>query len=223
MSLLDDDDLQVGTRVVVRSFWRRLAFGIMALVAASFIGGFVIFAGSLETAPREIASQSTADGIVALTGGTERLPVAFALLKADKGQRLLITGVGDGVTIDDLKPNFLPGEETAEDSAKISCCLDIDRAARDTVGNAGATVSWVKAQEYQSLIVVTSAYHMPRALIELGRGLPNTQLIPFPVQSSRVDLANWWKDLDTAGLVLGEYLRTSVAFVRAQANKLGVR
>lgn len=223
MSLLDDDDLQVGTRVVVRSFWRRLAFGLMALAVASFIGGFVIFAGSLETEQPAIADQSAADGIVALTGGTERLPAAFALLKADKGQRLLITGVGDGVTVAELKPNFLPAEETPDDTAKIDCCLDIDRAARDTVGNAGATVAWVKEKEYQSLIVVTSAYHMPRALIELGRGLPDTELIPFPVQSKKVALDKWWADLDTAGLVLGEYLRTCVAFVRAQANKLGVR
>ncbi|MGB0920860.1 MAG: YdcF family protein [Alphaproteobacteria bacterium] len=223
MSLLDDDDLQVGTKVVVRPFWRRLVFSIMALAVAGFIGGYVVFAGSLAKSTPQIAMQPKADGIVVLTGGTERLQTAFALLQNGKGARLLISGVGAGVTKNDLQSTLIGNDESPNALEKITCCLDLDHAARDTVGNAGATAAWAKSQQYQSLIVVTSAYHMPRAMIELGRAMPNTKLAPFPVRSDAVKLDEWWTSPDTAALIFGEYLRAGVAFVRAEATRLGGR
>ena len=37
------------------------------------------------------------------------------------------------------------------------------------------------------MLVVTASYHMPRAMTELGRALPEVTLYPMPVLSERPD------------------------------------
>ena len=46
------------------------------------------------------------------------------------------------------------------------------------------TATWARANEIHSLLVVTAAYHMPRALAELSRALPDVMLYPLPVLSA---------------------------------------
>ena len=41
-------------------------------------------------------------------------------------------------------------------------------------------------QRFTQLIIVTSSYHMPRSLSELGRVMPNIVLIPYPVVTRRL-------------------------------------
>jgi len=73
---------------------------------------------------------------------------------------------------------------------------------------------WALEHRFQSLIVVTSAYHMPRALAELGHQLPEATLIPYPVVSDRLRIEPWWSNGATARLVVSEYLKFLAAKVR---------
>ena len=68
--------------------------------------------------------------------------------------------------------------------------------------------------DFHSLIVVTSAYHMPRALAELEHQLPNVALVPYPVVSDRLRVEPWWANGDTTKLVLSEYLKYLFAELR---------
>ena len=52
------------------------------------------------------------------------------------------------------------------------CCVDLGFTAADTVGNARETATWAKSMGYDSLIVVTADYHMPRAMLELWTPKP---------------------------------------------------
>ena len=61
----------------------------------------------------------------------------------------------------------------------FTCCVDIDHSATNTIGNAIETRRWVKARGFQSLIVVTANFHMPRAMVELGHELPDVALVPY--------------------------------------------
>ena len=61
------------------------------------------------------------------------------------------------------------------DEEKFNCCVDLGYAALDTIGNADETRRWAEALHYDSLIVVTASYHMPRSLAELARAMPNDQ------------------------------------------------
>ena len=76
--------------------------------------------------------------------------------------------------------------------------------------------------------MVTSAYHMPRALAELGHQLPQVELTPYPVVSDRLRIEPWWSNGDTAKLVMSEYLKYLFAKVRmrfdaAAADRNGLR
>lgn len=213
--MLEDDDLIVGTKVVVRPFWRRLASTLVIVLLVGLIGGFVVFAESLEHKRIPASEAPRADGIVVLTGGKERLKAGFEVLLAQKGARMLITGVGEGTSVDDLRAELGVGNTMGE-VARFACCIDLDHTARDTEGNAHAVAGWVKAQGYGSVLVVTSAYHMPRALTELRIALNDTELVAHPVQSDSVKLDGWWSYPGTLILLFEEYVKTIAAYVRGQ-------
>src|SRR4029077_4545813 len=76
-----------------------------------------------------------------------------------------------------------------------------------TLGNAVQARRWAIAHDFKSLIGVTSAYHMPRALPDLAHQLPDAALIPCPVVSARLRIEPWWSNSETTKLVLSEYLK----------------
>ena len=137
------------------------------------IGGFLWFA--LHIANEESPLDRAADGIVALTGGASRITDAVELLASGRGRRLLITGVGPATNTAELV-RLAPDYERW-----FSCCIDLDYTAINTVGNAAQTRRWARERGFRSLVVVTSDYHMPRAMLEIGHRLPDVTLIPFPV------------------------------------------
>ena len=120
-----------------------------------------------------------ADGIVALTGGPDRITVAYRLLDEGKGMRLLITGVHPDVTPISLK-NIVPG-----DAEKFDCCVDLGRMAENTIGNAAETADWVRRNDYRSVILVTSTYHLPRARLELRRAMPTVEIVAYRFSRTR--------------------------------------
>ncbi len=188
---------------------RRITSLIVRLAllgAIAVILGFFGFAWLLPS--QEIALDRKADGIVVLTGGTSRVSDALELLASGYGKRLLITGVNTGTTTADI------ARQTAEYRRYLACCVDLDYSALNTLGNAVQTRRWTLDRGFHSLIIVTSAYHMPRALAEIAHQLPDVTLVPFPVVSDRLRVEPWWSNGDTTRLVLSEYFKYLFAKVR---------
>ena len=84
-----------------------------------------------------------ADGIVVLTGGYSRIEGALELLKNKRGERLFISGVHSSTNRSELQ------RVTGGDATLFECCVDIDRSAMDTIGNAAESVKWAKANHYE--------------------------------------------------------------------------
>jgi len=180
---------------------KLVVLGILALVLG--------FAGFIWLLPsQEITLDRNADGIVVLTGGTSRVADALELLASGRGKRLLITGVNPGTTTGDI------ARQTVDYGRLLNCCVDLDYSALNTLGNAVQARRWAITHDFKSLIVVTSAYHMPRALAELAHQLPDAALIPFPVVSDRLRIEPWWSNSETTKLVLSEYLKYLFAKLR---------
>jgi uncharacterized SAM-binding protein YcdF (DUF218 family) len=186
----------------IGSLFRRLAI----LIVIAFVLGFGFFLSILPN--QEIALDRNADGIVVLTGGTSRVSDALELLAAARGKRLLITGVNPGTTTADI------AHEIPHYGRYLACCVDLDYSAVNTLGNAVEARRWALDRNFRSLIVVTSAYHMPRALAEVAHQLPDVTLIPYPVVSNRLRVEPWWSNGATTKLVLSEYFKYLYAKLR---------
>lgn len=184
--------------------------GIVTLIAIAFFAGFLVFASIIPREEEEF--RRDADGIVALTGGASRISDAVELLAAGHGKRLLISGVN---------PSTKPGELmriTPELEKLFACCVDLGHTALNTTGNAVEIAQWTHEHQFRSIAVVTSAWHMPRALIELERELPGIELIPHAVVSDRMRDEPWWRNAQTARLLLVEYLKYVATLARIQLD-----
>jgi uncharacterized SAM-binding protein YcdF (DUF218 family) len=120
----------------------------------------------------------------------------------------LITGVNPQTRSGEIS-NLVP-----EHRRWFTCCVDLDHSATNTIGNAIETRRWTKLRGFKSLIVVTSNFHMPRAMAELAHQLPGVALEPFPVVSDKVRVETWWSNPSTARLLFFEYLKYIVAGAR---------
>ena len=150
-----------------------------------------------------------ADGIVVLTGGQDRIPEAVELLSAARGKRLLISGVNAAVSAETL------ARQLPRAAALFQCCVDLDHRALNTAGNAEEAANWASRNSHRSLIVVTSGYHMPRAMIEFRRALPAADLRPHAVTvpQSGPDAAQAFARFR---LLATEYSKLLFAFARSR-------
>jgi uncharacterized SAM-binding protein YcdF (DUF218 family) len=185
---------------------KSVALKLAVLCGVAIVLGFFAFVWLLPS--EEITLTRDADGIVVLTGGTSRVSDSLELLAAGRSKRLLITGVNAGTTLADI------ARENPGYRRYLTCCVDLDYSAQNTLGNAVEARRWAIDRGFHSLIIVTSAYHMPRALAELAHQLPDVTLVPFPVVSDRLRIEPWWSNGATTRLVLSEYLKFLFAKLR---------
>lgn len=198
----------VGASLRRKLIWA--GFAGAALVAA----GFVWFVAQLSSS--EIALTDQADGIVVLTGGSSRVSDGMDLLAARKAKRLLISGVHSGNSRNDIS-RAMP-----EHQQLLTCCVDLGRFAINTRGNAAEARRWQEARQFNSLIVVTSNYHMPRAIAEFSHLMPQVRLIPYPVVGETWRSEPWWTSGAAARLLALEYAKYLVAGARIRLNASGL-
>ena len=181
----------------------RVFLAVIVLALLGYGLSFVLFVSNLPVAP---TVQPRADGIVALTGGDERLDTAVALLERGVGKRLLVSGVAAETTKETVG-------KMSEGGARFACCADIGYAAEDTHGNAEEAASWTREHHFASLVIVTGRYHMPRTMKEFSALLPDVTLIAYPVEQSRIALDGWWRHPKTAQLLHREYAKYLASLV----------
>ena len=181
----------------------------IAIVVLIWLVGLFAFADRVRSYT-PAADPARADAIVALTGpSAERVNAAIRLLEQDKGQRVLISGVNREVRRQELRA-LTPGSNRL-----FNCCVDLGFEAEDTIGNAQEIAAWADAKGYDSLIVVTSDYHMPRALTEIRAAAPDLALTPYAVETPSLDNSRWWRAAVTARRMTLEYMKYLAALGRA--------
>jgi uncharacterized SAM-binding protein YcdF (DUF218 family) len=156
-----------------RRFW-RLA-GVLLLFVALGWGAGLVWYIRLVGQPVDQPVPAATDGIVALTGGAERVETALRLLAQGRAEKLLLSGIGGRAEFSEF------AARAGVEASRLEQRVTLGRDAHSTHGNAIETAAWVRREGVRSLIVVTAAYHMPRALIEFHAAMPDVVFYPMPV------------------------------------------
>ena len=120
-------------------------------------------------------SEAKTDAIVVLTGGNGRINEGLDLLTQKLAPQLFISGVNKDVKKQDIFKSW------KKPISPKPCCISLGYKSIDTISNAIEVREWVSDNNIKSLRLVTSSYHMPRAVMEVKRLLPDTKFIKHPV------------------------------------------
>jgi uncharacterized SAM-binding protein YcdF (DUF218 family) len=214
MPLKSDHMTERGRAYVWLGRLRALVSAVLAVVLAAAGIGFLAFLSQLREV--EARPDRKADGIVVLTGGSSRVTDGMELLAAGYGKRLLISGVHPASAASDISRSL------SENQSFLNCCVDLDHFAQNTQGNAEQARLWAHERSFHSVIVVTSNYHMPRAIVEFSHAMPDVVLIPYAVVGEKWRDEPWWASSTTMRLVLSEYFKYVAAEVRVRLAALGL-
>jgi uncharacterized SAM-binding protein YcdF (DUF218 family) len=194
------------------SFLKALS-GLGALILLGLAAGFFVFCVSLPRAEGGVLDELRPDdadgrGIIVLTGDNgPRIEAGLDLQARGLGQRVLISGVHPQTRKADLA--------SMGDQALLSCCVDLGPWARSTRGNAIESRDWLQRHGFETAILVTSDFHLPRAKAELRHSAPGIEIIGVPVPSELAPEEEWMGSL-RAWRVLGlEYLKFVFVSVRS--------
>jgi len=193
------------------------AFIVLVVI---WLSGLFAFAARVQQST-PAPSPRQADATVALTGANsnQRIAAAVGLLENGIGRRVLVSGVNREASREDIR--------TVSKAVRrlYDCCVDLGFTAADTVGNARETLEWAEAMRFRSLIVVTSDYHMPRAMLELRAVMPEPhyQLQSYAVPTPSLKSRHWWRSPKSARLMVVEYCKYLAILAREAVLGLGPR
>ncbi|MBI1339009.1 YdcF family protein [bacterium] len=156
---------------------------------------------SRADALRDPSPPERADGVAALTGASNARIRAGVELAAALDKPLLISGVHPDTTAMDI------AGIAGVPSERITCCVTLGRSATTTVGNGSEVADWARANGLNRIIVVTSDYHMDRALLELTRAMPEADFQPYAVASGEVRPRAWYTEPGTARRLFEEWAK----------------
>ena len=152
-------------------------YGILGLLSflALWLSGLALFSVfSLSAKPQDMSR--TTDAIVVLTGGQNRIDQGLILFANGKASHLFISGVHPDVQKKDILKRWV-GETSLP-----PCCVTLGKNATTTVENAKETSGWAAENDIQSIRLVTSNYHMPRARLELRAKMPDVEILRNPIE-----------------------------------------
>ena len=180
-----------------------IGLGVIVCVLLVATAGFASFTEKSRKIARP--ANMSVDGIVVLTGGPERIPAAVRLLERKTAKRLLISGVYPATTARHLS------RITHAEASLFKCCVDLDKRAPDTRGNAAEAADWAIKHKFGKIAVVTSDYHILRAIVEFSRAMPRVELVAYPVASS--DVKTSAQSFAMLRLWVGEYIKYLLALL----------
>ena len=133
---------------------------------------FYSFLKYLSNINDQLLPKSNMSNIVVITGGIGRIKTGIDLLSNSDNTRLLISGVGTGVTRADLlSANF----------SLYSKRVDLGYFADSTLGNALEAKDWVKRNNFDNILLVTDNWHVPRAKLLFEAAMPGVKISVYPV------------------------------------------
>lgn len=180
---------------------------LLLLLPLTFDLGF--FAAGLLPTPKNPEEIAPVDVIVVLTGGQGRLREAVQFLQNGKGKYLFVSGTAPKAQLlDILKANRIDSL-----SETIHQKILLGDESRSTQENASEIRRAIEKLDAKSILLVTSNYHMRRALLliqeEFSKEPRLSVLVTgFPVESPNFDKNTWWFSWTGWKILVAEYLKS---------------
>jgi len=186
--------------------WRLLLGLTLITIVFVDLGRFVNMYRRIPL--QAVAPEESVDLIVALTGGLGRVRESIELLEEGVAPKLFISGVEEGVSVEDL----LRANERSGLAPQLKSRILLGTQATSTLENASEVRQAVEMLGARKILLVTSRYHLPRAEALLRRELDRepsleTTLVTFAVESPNFPI-QWHETLVGWGLVLTEYFKS---------------
>lgn len=193
-----------------RPLRKILTYGTGTILCFSllYLAGLILFCLSV-TRPASLPTKDLPAhfDIVVFTGGQDRVKTALTLLEQHPSSRLLISGVDARTGLHQL----LYSADSLSLPQTLYTHITLGHRAFSTIGNARETADWVAHNHSHTLLIVTSAYHMPRALRELRKAGPDLQLIAYRVQTMNTER---FYSLSGFKVLCREYIKFTGALLR---------
>jgi uncharacterized SAM-binding protein YcdF (DUF218 family) len=191
--------------VIGSASFLKAVFGLLLLGFLALAAGFFAFCASLPRADDDLLAElgrggSEGRGIIVLTGDNGP--------RIERGLELQAQGVAERALISGVHPQTRKEDLASMGRAEVlACCVDLGPWARSTKGNAIESRDWLARHGFDTAILVTSDFHLPRARAELRRSVPDLTIIGVPVASNLAPQKEWMGSARAWRVLTLEYLK----------------
>ena len=194
----------------MKSYKKIFNFLLLSLIAGFLWWTLLLF----NTFPKKVYVNSPNQisgivGIVVLTGGKNRIEKGVDLLSKGYGDKLLISGVFMSSEIEE-KFSF-----EKEKNELFKCCVFFDQKSKNTFENAQEVAKWLNEnKEIESIILVTSYYHLPRSIMIFEKKIKSdVKIYPTPA-IQKINFKN--QSFFQLKLIISEYFKVlyTIMFVK---------
>jgi len=151
---------------------------ILTLFLILVLSHFIFFLLLVKNFKSDYTTIKSIDSIVVLTGDKFRISKGMEILSNGIGEKLLLSGVNKNIKLVNIKNEF-PKYKNFFD-----CCVEIENISSNTFENSRETFLWLEKNKYNSVLIVSSDYHMPRAKLEFEKFLNTKNTYYHPVNSN---------------------------------------
>ena len=163
---------------MLNQFKDNIAHIILTLFLILILSHFIFFLSLVKNFTSNYSAFTSIDSIVVLTGDKFRISKGMEILSNGTGKKLLLSGVNKNIKLTNIKNEFPKYKKF------FDCCVDIESISSNTFENSRETFLWLEKNKYNSVLIVSSGYHMPRAKLEFERFLSTENIYYQPVISN---------------------------------------
>lgn len=195
----------------MRKFLYRVSVCLAAIVTGWALG-LLWFALQIPLSASDDTRQT--DAIVVFTGDDGRIEHGLRLLAEGRAKHLFISSI----EAKSITPKWLIDRSPPEIASRLRNLKEdtivFGYNARNTIGNVIETEEWIRQNNFHSIRLVTSNYHMPRSFRELQFQLPNMTIIKDPSIIEPYNTRLWWLNKSALPMLFSEYHKTLAARLR---------
>ena len=148
----------------------KLFYSIILLILLFFLY-FFKYVINVNNSTKNSYENKSYDAAIVLTGDKYRINKGLELINKNIVDNLLISGVNKNINKNLIQQKF------KNSKAIFDCCIEIENISRNTFENARESYSWMKNKNFNSLIIITSNYHLPRAQLEFSRFIKKENIL----------------------------------------------